>query len=98
MEKTEIDTIMACKAKIVMLTDQNSGCVHWAAALVSAQESINATLHAHDGSLIIRVIKTGNLSKIRHGQELINFQTRLRTRRIIRAKKAGTFKPMSGAA
>jgi len=93
LERTEIDSIISSKAKVIILTDNHSGWVRWAAALVAAQESINATLHEYDGPLVMRVAKTGNVSKVRQGDDLIEFQQRLRTRRILRAKRAGTFNP-----
>lgn len=88
MDRDELESIVAHKAKIVILTDKTGGVPHFAAALIVANEKIKrALLDTPVGPLVIRLNHDGTISKIRGAEELISRAKKFVSGRIARGKR-----------
>jgi predicted nuclease of predicted toxin-antitoxin system len=86
METEHIDVICHSRAKVLILTDNNSGYPQWAASLISSHDAIVRHLLSSDGPMIVRLSKVG-ITKVRHPAEVETRQREAETKRIVRAKK-----------
>jgi hypothetical protein len=91
LAKDYIDVIIESKAKVVLLADNNSGRVLWSAALVVGQWNIHQVVHAGEGPVIMSVMRSGSVVRVRRKAELEAESVELRTKAITRAKKMGNF-------
>ena len=91
MESEWIEDIIRYSAKVVLLTDQDGGPIHWAAALVAGEQGWRrALLDNPAGPLVIRINKAGQITKLTGEADLRSRRDHLLTVRIVRAKKLGT--------
>lgn len=95
MESDWTDDIIRCKAKIIVLSDEEGGPIHWASAIVCGQSAWERALLNHPNEpVIIKIDRTGKVQKIAGEQELIERRDHLLTLRITQAKRSGrTSKP-----
>jgi hypothetical protein len=90
MESEWIEDIILYKAKVMLLTDEQGGPIHWAAALIVGEQSWRrALLDNPAGPLVIRISKAGVITKLTGEEELRSRRDHLLTARIVRAKKFG---------
>jgi hypothetical protein len=93
MEAEWIDEIIAHKAQVIRLTDDEGGPIHWAAALISGETSWRrALLDNLSTPLVIRINRAGAIIKITGEVALRERRDQLMTARIVRDKKSGTIK------
>jgi hypothetical protein len=90
MESDWTEDIIACKAKIILLTDDDGGPVNWMAALLVGQAAWTRVLLDHPAEPVtMRVSKSGAVTKVSGEQELRKRRDQLLTSRIIRDKRQG---------
>jgi hypothetical protein len=88
METEWIDYIIAHKAKIILLTDDAGGPIHWTAALLAGQTKWERALLDNPNSPItIRLDRQGTICKLAGAQELTERRNKLLTASKSRAKK-----------
>ena len=94
IERDWVDVIIKHRARVILLTDSQGGITELAAALICARDACERTLLDNPmGPLIIRVNKTGTISKIRGETELRSRRDKLLTTNIVRAKRLGVAIP-----
>ena len=88
METDWIEDIIANKVKVIRLTDENGGPIHWAAALIAGESAWRRTLLDNpDGPLIIRINRSGAITKSYGEQALRQRRDQLLTSTISRRKR-----------
>ena len=94
MEREWIGTVITAKARMVLLTDGTGGITNLAAALICAHPAIEKILLDNpDGPMIIKVNRSGDVTKIRGEVELLERWNHLFQAAIVRAKRHGTPTP-----
>ncbi len=94
MEREWIGTVIATKARMVLLTDGTGGITNLAAALICAHPAIERILlDTPDGPLIIKVNRSGDVTKIRGEVELQERWKHLFQAAMVRSKRHGTPAP-----
>lgn len=90
MESEWIEDIVRHKAKVVLLTDEEGGPIHWASALIVSETSWRRILLDNPiGPIVIRISKGGTTTKFTGEDELHARRAQLQTARIVRSKKHG---------
>ena len=90
METEWIDDIIRCKAKVILLTDDHGGPIHWTAALVCSETRWRRVLLDNPNAPVsIRIDRTGNITKIAGASDLVQRRDHLLTASIVRAKRHG---------
>lgn len=90
MESVWTDDLITHKAKVILLTDDAGGPIHWAAALICSRSSwVRVLLDHPDEAVIIRLTRTGAIKKVVGDQELRHRRDQLLTVRIVQAKRSG---------
>lgn len=87
IERHHIDTVVQSRAKLIFLIGKRSGAIQWSASMVVSQGKIFEILRSNDGPLVIRLGKSGEITKVRHLQEIVERQKKVETGRIIREKR-----------
>jgi hypothetical protein len=88
MQSDWIEEIIEHKARALVLTDGHGNVVHWAAALISSEAVWERALLDHlIGPLIIRINRQG-VHRVDPEPELVALCQRLKTSRIVRAKRS----------
>lgn len=82
-----LDVISEARAKLVVLTDNQSGYPQWAASIVASQSAFLRVLSTTNGPLIIRLSRNGSISRVRDAVEVEARRLQKETARIIRAKR-----------
>jgi len=94
MEREWIGNVIAIRARMVLLTDGSGGIANLAAALICAHPAIERLLLDNpEGPLIIKVNRSGVVTRIRGEVELQNRWNHLFQAAMVRAKKHGTPTP-----
>jgi hypothetical protein len=94
MEREWIGSIIAARARMILLTDGTGGIANLAAALICAHDRIQKILLDNpEGPLIIKVNRHGDVSRIRGEAELKERYRRLFQAALVRSKKLGTPPP-----
>jgi len=88
MERDPVILAAICRfrAKVVLLTDNNSGYPQWAAALISYHNAIVRHMLSSDGPLIVRLSR-GGISKVRLPVEVQASRRQAETEKIVRSKR-----------
>lgn len=86
LEKDHLEAICTSRAKMVILTDNNSGYAQWGAALITGLERISAHMLG-TGPMIVRVSRSGMITKLREAAELEQRRIGIQTSRISRRKR-----------
>jgi predicted nuclease of predicted toxin-antitoxin system len=90
MESDWTDDIIKHKAKIIVLSDEEGGPMHWASAIVCGQPTWERVLLNHPAEpVIIKINRTGTVQKIAGQRDLTERRDDLLTRKIVQAKRAG---------
>jgi hypothetical protein len=90
MESDWIDDIIRCRAKIILLTDDHGGPIHWTAALVCSQARWRRVLLDHPSDPVtIRIDAAGNIVKVAGSARLLERREHLLTASIARSKRHG---------
>jgi hypothetical protein len=90
MEAVWTDDIISHKAKVILLTDQDGGPIHWASALIVGRSAWERVLLDHlKEPVTIKLNKFGSVTKIAGEEELRKRHDELLTVRITQAKKTG---------
>lgn len=90
MEAVWTDDIISHKAKVILLTDEDGGPIHWASALIVGQSAWERVLLDHlSEPVTIKLNKFGSVTKIAGEAELRKRRDALLTVRITQAKRAG---------
>jgi hypothetical protein len=90
METEWIDEIIRCNAKIILLTDDEGGPIHWASALICSRTRwTRALLDNHNKPVAIRIDGSGMITKVVGQQELMDRRECLLTARMARSKRHG---------
>ncbi len=90
METDWIEDIVANKAKVIRLTDEKGGPIHWASALIAGESSWRRILLDNpDGPLIIRINSAGVITKCYGEQALRQRRDQLLNSTISRRKRHG---------
>lgn len=98
IEADWIDDIIAYKAKVLVLTDGHGNTTHWASALIASESAWDrALLNNRVGPLVIRINRQG-IGKVEFESDLRRLRERLRTARIVRAKRTVVIYPKTGTA
>lgn len=93
MESDWIEDIVKHKAKIIILTDDEGGPIHWTSALVSSEKRWRRILLDHpDDPITIRIERSGNITKVAGAEELLQRRDRLLTINITKSKRHGLTK------
>ncbi len=93
MESEWTDDIIACRAKVILLTDSQGGPINWAAALICGRTAWVRTLLDHPTEpLTMKVNSGGSVIKFAGAEELIKRRDRILTSAIIRSKKHSDWK------
>jgi hypothetical protein len=88
LESEWIEEIITHKARVLVLTDGQGNVVHWAAALISSAKVWERALLNHlIGPLIIKINRQG-VSGIEDEGQLTKLCQRLKTAKIMRAKRS----------
>lgn len=75
----------------MLLTDDRGGPIHWAAALIAGEASWRRVfLDNPFAPTVVRINRTGTMTKITTEAELRGRRQQLTTARIVRSKKLGT--------
>ena len=94
MEREWIGTVISAKARMVLLTDGTGGIASLAAAFICAHPSIERILLDNpQGPLVIKVNRSGDITKIRGESELTARWNHLFQAAVVRSKKHGTPMP-----
>lgn len=86
IEADHLDVVCRSRAKVVLLTDNNSGYPQWAASLIAFNDRIVEKLLSSDGPMIIRLSKN-SITKVRFPEEVETKRRNIETQKIIRTKK-----------
>jgi hypothetical protein len=90
MESDWTEEIIRHRAKVIMLTDQEGGPMHWASAIVCGQVAWERVLLNHPNEpVIIKINRSGAVQNIAGEKELIERRDHLLTVKITQAKKSG---------
>ena len=90
MEAVWTDDIIFHKAKIILLTDEDGGPIHWASAIIVGQSAWERVLLDHlKEPVTIKLNKFGSVTKIAGEEDLRKRRDVLLTVRITQAKRAG---------
>lgn len=90
MESVWTEEIITHKAKIILLTDDNGGPIHWAAALICSKGAWVRVLLDHPNEPVtIRLTRIGTIKKVAGDKELRERRDHLLTTRIVQAKRLG---------
>lgn len=90
METEWIEDIIANQAKVILLTDDSGGPIHWASALICGEAAwVRVLLNYPRGPLTIRINRSGSVTKITGESELRKRGTDLLQAKIVRAKRSG---------
>ena len=91
MESEWIEDIIRNKAKVIRLTDDHGGPIHWAAALICSESRWTSVLLDNPNRpVIIRVERSGVITRIVGETELLTRRDQLLTASIVRGKRHGT--------
>jgi len=91
MESDWTEEIIIHQAKVMLLTDDAGGPIHWAAALISGESSWRRVLLDNlTEPVVVRINRAGTITKLTGKDDLRQRRDRLLTSRIVRAKKLGT--------
>ena len=86
IESDHMDAICDSRAQVILLTDNNSGYAQWAAAVISGITSILRRLVAVGRPLIIRLGRTGAISRVREASEIEERRRSIETKKVVRQK------------
>jgi hypothetical protein len=90
MESVWTEEIITHKAKIIVLTDEEGGPLHWAAALICSRSTWTRVLLDHPNDPVtIRITQAGTIKKVTGAEELRKRRDQLLTTRIVQAKRSG---------
>lgn len=90
MESDWTEDIITNKAKVMLLTDNDGGPIHWAAALIAGEATWRRALLDNLGvPLVLRINRAGTITKLIGEVELRERRDHLLTAKIVRAKKLG---------
>lgn len=83
VEKDHLESIINAFGRLVLLTDNSSGWVQWTGALIAAHDKLIERIQADAPPIIIRLSKSGAITKVRLKGELES----TRSRQIARSKR-----------
>ena len=86
IESDHLDVLVRSKAKLLLLVGKRSGAVQWASSVVVARDRVFQLLADHDGPMIIRLGKSGEI-KTRLAAEVCQRQRKIESARITRKKR-----------
>ncbi len=89
IESDHLDAICDSRAQMILLTNNNSGYPQWAAAVISGITSIQSRLVTMGRPLIIRLGRTGAISRVRESSEIEARRRSIETKKVVRQKKTG---------
>lgn len=90
MESEWIEDIIQHKARVIRLTDDDGGPIHWAAALICSKSKWSRVLLDQPNTpVIIRVERSGIITRIVGEADLLKRRDQLLTASIVRGKKHG---------
>jgi hypothetical protein len=96
MESVWTEDIVAHSAKVILLTDEHGGPIHWASALIAGEDSWRRALLDHlKDPIVIKINRKGTIIKFVGPEELRIHCDHLMTARIVRAKKLGNIVNLS---
>jgi hypothetical protein len=94
MEAEWVEDIIMNRAKVLLLTDECGGPIHWASALICGQSAWTRVLLDHHGEpLTMRVNRNGSVTKVTGEKELRERSDALFQSNVVRAKRSGETLP-----
>lgn len=82
-----LDIICETKAKLIILTDNQSGYPQWEASIIASQNAFLRALSAFHGPMVIRLSRQGSITRVRDHIEVHARQQKIKTAKIIREKR-----------
>jgi hypothetical protein len=92
IENNHLHSVIRSKSKLVILIGKRSGAIQWASSVVVSMERIFRYLQENDGPLILRVAKSGEITKVRKSEEILSRFRRSETAKVVREKRHGRAK------
>lgn len=90
MEALWIEDMIRHQAQVILLSDESSGPIHWAADLIAGQAAWQRVLLDHPGQPVtIKLARSGTVTSVAGELELRARRDRLLTARIVQYKKSG---------
>ena len=88
IERDEIESIIATCARVIILTDKTGGVANFAASLICGNDAYEQILRSNpNGPLVIRIGRSGSVSKLRGAEEMMKRCQNQISQRIARSKK-----------
>jgi hypothetical protein len=98
IEKESIDFICRYEARIIILTDTEGGLPNWAAAVICSHDACTRIfLNQPSGPVIIKVNRSGAITKFRGEEEIKKRRDQILTASIARAKRHASAKELKTA-
>ena len=89
IDSDHLGVIWGSGAQVILLANNNSGYAQWAAAVISGITSIQRRLVTMGRPLIIRLGRTGAISRVRKSSEIEARRRSIETKKVVRQKKTG---------
>lgn len=90
METEWIEDIVDHNAKVILLTDDSGGPIHWASALICGEAAwVRVLLNYPREPLTIKINRSGLVAKVTGEEELRRRCAKLLQAKIVRAKRLG---------